>query len=377
MPIHRLFKWMALLPLIALGGCSLFGPSQPITLGSDLASLPVIPDGVVSRAISWENQKGEPGQGGKTLDGRKGSPCIPYLRSGHTATMMDIDGCGVIRHIWFTIPDRDPEALRNIILRMYWDGSETPSVEVPIGDFFGTAHGRAVTLDSSLVTATAGRGFNCYFPMPFETHARVTLENDMANDRIMPLLFYQIDYELRDRLPRNTGRFHASFRRQNPTVMKQDFIVLDGAEGPGLFIGCVIGVRPLRGDWWGEGEMKFYMDGDTTHPTICGTGAEDYFNCAWGMQTYENAHHGCTLFEPAGEFFKFGLASMYRWHVPDPVYFRSDFKAKMQQIGHDGKLFERSDDWCATAFWYQAKPCTRMPTLPNREQRTEGLIPPK
>ncbi len=368
--------------MAGLAGCQSLVGGPEVGYAAIGGDLPLIPDGVVSRAITEENRSGARGAGGMASDaklgpGRKGAPCIRDLQNGETATLMDVEGCGVIRHIWITINDRSPEALRNLILRMYWDGSEVPSVEVPFGDFFGTAHGRVVDFNSAYVSVPLARGFNCYFPMPFGTRARVTLHNDLPDGKPMRLVFYQIDYELRDRLPANTGRFHAQFRRQNPTVLKQDFVLLDGAEGPGMFIGCVIGVRPLGPRWWGEGEMKFYMDGDTDYPTICGTGTEDYFCAAWGMGEYHKPYFGCSLYLDAKKFPPHGLVSMYRWHEKDPVYFRKSFRAEMQQIGWgDDGLFERSDDWCSVAYWYQLKPISRIPALPDRAARTVDLQEP-
>jgi hypothetical protein len=289
---------------------------------------------------------------------------------------MDIDGCGVIRHIWITVSERDPAAMRNMIVRMYWDNSPTPSVEVPMGDFFGTAHGRTVNLSSAYISSPQGKGYNSWFAMPFNKHARITVHNDLPDGRKIGQLFFQIDYELRDTLPANTGLFHVQFRRQNPTVMKQDFVVLDGVEGPGMYFGTVIGVRALGPNWWGEGEMKFYLDGDKQFPTICGTGSEDYFLAAYGMYEFQTPYHGCTV-NLKNDFFKDPLVSMYRWHGPDPIYFNKSLKATIQQIGYKpGALFERSDDWCSAAFWYQVKPIAKMPPLPDREARTAGIIEP-
>lgn len=357
------------------------GRGEPTCLASLCSDLPVIPEGVVGRAITWENRTGEPGAGGKApgannVSGRKGAPCIPKVANGETVTLMDIEGCGVIRHIWITIPDRSPQALRNMILRMYWDGHSVPSVEVPLGDFFGVAHGRTVEMANAYTSMTLGRGFNCFFPMPFATRAKITVENDMPDGKDMRAFFFQIDYESRYELPPKTGRFHAQFRRENPTVEKRDFVVLDNVEGPGMFLGCVIGIRPLGPHWWGEGEMKFYMDGDQDWPTICGTGTEDYFCAAWGMGKYINDHHGCPLYTEPDDFFPHRLISMYRFHQKDPVYFRRSFKATIQQIGWNKGLFERSDDWCSTAYWYQLHPVRQMPPLPDCEARTANLIPP-
>ncbi|MEP0845049.1 MAG: DUF2961 domain-containing protein, partial [Phycisphaerae bacterium] len=273
-----------------------------------------------------------------------------------------------------TVSDRSPEALRNIILRMYWDGSDVPSVEAPLGDFFGSAHGRAVEMANAYTTQPRGRGFNCFFPMPFATHARITATNDMPGGKALGALFFQIDYELRDKLPPNTGYFHARFRRQNPTVLKEDYVILDQVQGPGLFLGCVIGVRALEGNWWGEGEIKFYMDGDTEYPTICGTGTEDYFCTGYGMGLYQTPWHGCTLHYTNKTNFKFPLVSMYRFHGPDPVYFRHDLKVTIQQIGWRQGLYERKDDWCSLAYWYQARPTTYRAPFPDQAARTADLI---
>ena len=361
------------------GGLSPCG-AQTIGAAEIDTSLPVIPDHVVSRAITWENRTGEAGAGGQAASGlgkgRKGSPCIGKIKNGETTTLMDVEGCGVIRHIWITIPHRSVRDMRNMILRMYWDNSEVPSVEVPMGDFFGVAHGRCRVLTTAYVTQVLGRGFNSYIPMPFRKHARVTVTNDMPDGKDMGAFFFQIDYEMRDRLPENTGLFHAQFRRENPTTMKQDFVILDNVEGPGFFLGCVIGVRALGPDWWGEGEMKFYMDGDTDYPTICGTGSEDYFEAAWGMGEYQTPYAGCPM-NLTNHHFKHPLVSLYRFHEKDPVYFRKSLKATMQQIGYKGGgvgLFERSDDWCSLAYWYQLNPVKQQPPFPDREARTVDLI---
>jgi len=378
----RLGTIASLLTVALLTGC---GPGGGLAIDGTFArgqDLPLMPDtSVVSRAITAENPMGEPGQGGKAAHAelgptRKGAPCLRSIENGKTATLMDIGGCGVIRHIWITVSERDPAAIRNMIIRMYWDGSPTPSVEAPLGDFFGMAHGRTVNLASAYVSSPQGKGFNCWFPMPFATHAKITVQNDLPEGRKIGQFFFQIDYELRPSLPSNTGRFHAQFRRQNPTAIKQDYVVLDGVEGPGMYVGTVIGVRGLSPNWWGEGEMKFYMDGDKEFPTICGTGSEDYFLAAYGMYEFQTPYHGCTM-DLKNDFFPHRLVSMYRWHGPDPIYFHKSLKATIQQIGWRKEgLFERSDDWCSTAFWYQLKPISKMPPLPDREARIANIIDP-
>jgi hypothetical protein len=382
MPRTILFPTVAaIVALTMLAGCGSMGGTAVDGTFARSQEVPLIPAGVVSRAITAENPKGEPGQGGQAAHdalgpSRKGSPCLHGIENGATATLMDVDGCGVIRHIWITVSERDPAGMRNMILRMYWDNSPTPSVEVPMGDFFGTAHGRTVNLASAYVSSPLGKGFNSWFAMPFHKHARITVQNDLPDGRKIGQFFFQIDYELRDSLPANTGLFHAQFRRQNPTVLKQDYVVLDGVEGPGMYFGTVIGVRALGPDWWGEGEMKFYIDGDKQYPTICGTGSEDYFLAAYGMYEFQTPYHGCTM-NLKNDFFKEVIVSMYRWHAPDPIYFNKSIKATIQQIGWSKNgLFERSDDWCSTAFWYQQKPIAQMPPFPDRAARTADIIEP-
>ncbi len=368
---------LVLLPVLFIGCQAPPNPTHTCMINDTLC---MIPPGVESRAITWENRTGAPGAGGQAASrlgvGRKGSACVKNIPNGDTVVLMDYQGCGIIRHIWMIVRPREPQHLRNLILRMYWDNSVVPSVEVPLGDFFGTAHGRMAELSSAYMVSPCGLGFNCYFPMPFATAAKITIENDMPDGEILRTLFYQIDFEKHQRLPAIAGRFHAAFRRQNPTVLKQDYVVLDGVEGPGAFVGCVIGVRPLSENWWGEGEMKFYIDDDQEFPTICGTGTEDYFCFANGIRLYHSSYQGCTL-DLKNDFFKHGLISLYRWHGPDPIYFQKSLKATIQQIGlKEGGLYERSDDWCSVAYWYQAKPISRREPLPDRAARTNGIIEP-
>lgn len=362
--------WFLALILVVLAFLtSCVSPTKTISVPSigNISALPLITN-VQSRAITMENQNGLPGEGGQTRNGRKGSPCFKNLEPGQTHTLMDIQGCGVIRHIWMTVPPNQ-EHYRNAILRMYWDGSNIPSVEVPLLDFFAEAHGVNKPLNSSLVCVTEGRGLNCYFPMPFNKGARITLEND--SDSTISSVFYQIDYELLPSLPKNTGRFHAQWRRQNPTVLTQDYVIVDKIDSPGVYIGTMIGVRTLGENWWGEGEFKFYINGDDTFPTICGTGTEDYFCSAWGLGTYQNAYHGCTLNQQVDK--QTSYVSLYRWHINDPIHFQSLQKLTVQQIGWNKGLFERSDDWCSTAYWYQLGINQHFPPLPTHDDRSANL----
>ncbi|HVX43075.1 MAG TPA: glycoside hydrolase family 172 protein [Mycobacteriales bacterium] len=264
-----------------------------------------------SRSASAENPSAEPGNGGRSGGGRKAAPCLWPVRSGDTVTLLDHAGPGVIRHIWCTIPPGNPDHLRNVILRIYWDGQDSPSVEAPLGDFFGGPHGRQAPMQSDLVAMQSGKGFNCWIPMPFREHAVITLENDSPAD--IAMLFYQIDFTLDDDLDDATGYFHAQFRRSNPCPLHEDFTILDGVEGRGRYLGTVIGVRStFRETWWGEGELKFFLDKDTEFPTICGTGTEDYMGSAWGLDQVLTPFQGAPLVDAES-----GHYSLYRFHVPD------------------------------------------------------------
>jgi hypothetical protein len=348
-----------------------------------------------SRAATAENRTAAPGAGGRARDGRKGAPCLSPLAKGETATLLDHAGPGVIRHIWCTIPPGNVDHLRNTILRMYWDGQTYPSVEVPLGDFFGVAHGRQVEMSSALVAMQDGKGFNCWIPMPFREHARITVENDSGSD--VAMFFYQIDFTHGDALDETAGAFHAQFRRSNPCPLHEDFVILDGVEGRGAYLGTVLGVRSRYRDcWWGEGEVKFFLDDDGRHPTICGTGAEDYIGSAWGLRQIVTPHQGAPLVD--GET---GFYSIYRLHVADPVYFRRRLRVTVQQIGfgdmerarahfgddfrgyhaagtHDNDpngMFDLSDDYCSVAYWYQTLPSRPFPQLPDRAKRIADLAP--
>jgi hypothetical protein len=327
-------------------------------------ALPIITD-ARSRAITYENRNGEPGKGGMERGGRKGSPSYNDMPAGSKFVMMDVDGPGMIKHIWITIRRRDVEQMRNVILRMWWDHEPTPSVEAPFLDFFGQSHGLPQPLYSALVTATEGRGFNCYFAMPFSKHAKIELDNQTTD--VIQRVFYQIDYDLLNAVPREWGRFHVQWRRQNPTIQMQDYVLLDNVTKPGVYVGTVVGIHAHRPGWWGEGEFKFYIEGDDKYPTICGTGTEDYFCSAWGLGTYQSLYHGCTLNEE-------NWFSLYRWHVTDPIRFKQLQKVTCQQMGWGGGgLYERSDDWCSTAYWYQIEPHNSFPPLPDKKARMADL----
>ena len=248
-----------------------------------------------TRCINAENPDGGKGLAATAASAlgpsRKGSPCIRTVKAGESVTLMDVDGPGVIRHIWMTVTDRTsptgPDVLRNLILEFYWDGEDFPSVQCPIGDFFCCGHAQSCTINSIPVMVNPNRGFNSYFSMPFE-HARIMLRNDHNED--VPAFFYQIDYTEYDRLPADAMRFHAQWRRQRVTELAHDYVVLDGVEGHGTYVGTYLALTALESRWWGEGEFKFYIDGDGEYPTWCSTGAEDYFGGAWSFADFDE--HG-------------------------------------------------------------------------------------
>jgi hypothetical protein len=251
------------------------------------------------------------------------------------------------------------------VIRAYWDGQEHPSIECPIGELFGFAHGRITAYQSAVHSVSPSGGRNIWLPMPFLSRARLTFTNE--GDKAVPL-YYQIDYTLSDEHPEDVGRLHVLFRRENPTVEKRDFELLPRRTQKGRYIGSVIGIRNLHPDqWWGEGEIKFYMDGDQEFPTICGTGSEDYVGLAWGVQLASYLYNGCSLNEK-------NFVSMYRWHLPDPIAWQREARITIQQIGA-GKngLAETHDDWSCGTFWYEPVPSAQLPEMPDIKARTADI----
>ena len=325
--------------------------------------------GIVSRSISFENPTGAPGEGGKAASnlgvGRKGSPART-IKPGETVQLCNIEGPGTIRHIWITT-QREPDNLRSCVIRAWWDEEDHPAIECPAGDFMGFAHGKVVPYQTAVHSVGRSAGMNIWLPMPFTKRAKFTFTNEGTKD--IPL-FYQIDYTIGDRHPSEVGRLHVLFRRENPTTMKEDFELLPRRTGKGRFIGSVIGIRSLdTTTWWGEGEIKVYMDGDGDYPTICGTGSEDYVGLSWGIQETPFLYNGCSLDRK-------GFISMYRWHLPDPIYWQRECRITIQQIGWGSKqkgLFERKDDWSCATFWYEPVPGAPLPPFPNREERIRDI----
>ncbi|MEN8123093.1 MAG: glycoside hydrolase family 172 protein [Bacteroidota bacterium] len=351
-----------------------------------------------SRSISFENPTGEPGEGGKAASeigvGRKGAP-RKLIEPGETVTLCDINQAGTIRHIWMTgewtvFPWEDQnnteliernKLLRSTVIRAYWDEQEHPSIECPLGDFMGIAHATVTSYQSAVHSVGQNAAFNIWLPMPFTKGAKITLTNDSEKAFY---LYYQIDYTINDKHEEDVGRLHVSFRRENPTTPKEDFEIMPKRTGKGRFIGAVIGVRTLYRKWWGEGEIKFFMDGDTEFPTICGTGSEDYVGLSYRIQQTPFLYHGCNLNFMSDSVFtvpdyKTGVPretshefiSMYRWHITDPIYWKEDCTVTIQQIGCC--YYERRDDWSAAAFWYEPIPSTPLPELPSKEERIKDL----
>ena len=333
---------------------------------------------IESRSASFENPKGEKGKAGTAASHlgptRKGAP-NKLLEAGETVVMADIDGPGMIRHIWMTT-HLSPQVLRGAVLRMYWDGSDKPAVECPIGDFFGIAHGRTNHFCNALQAMQDSTGLNCYFQMPFADGAKITITNEQPCE--MHGFYYSVDYTIGDAVDDDTLRFHCAFRRENPTTMTKDFVILPERHGKGRFLGCVIGVRTRSPQWWGEGEFKVYLDGDKDLPTICGTGTEDYLGAAWGVGEHFALYAGCPYIAYREDMRWQLLTSFYRFHLADPIFFHKDIRVDMQQIGGgwlpEGgvNLYERSDDWSAAAFWYQ-NPGEELPPMPTYDERVADI----
>jgi hypothetical protein len=358
-----------------------------------------MPEGVETRWASGENPAGEKGRGGQANGGRKGSPTVP-IKAGESRVLAEAKGTsGTVRRIWMTFPDRGPRMLRSLRIDIYWDGARTPAVSAPLGDFFGVGLGRTAVFQSALFSNPEGRSFNCYVPMPFKTGMKIVMTNESRED--LGELFYDVDYTLGDRHGPQTLYFHAYYRRENPTTLQRDYEILPRVEGRGRYLGTNVGVivnqKEFFNTWWGEGEIKIYLDGDRELPTLVGTGTEDYVGTAWGQGQYAHLYQGSPVADEGANRWCF-----YRYHVPDPVYFYRDVRVTMQQIGYladhsrgglvregrklyragpglvekdirtDGK-FERADDWSSCAYFYLDRPENNLPRLDPVEKRTEGL----
>ncbi len=345
---------------------------HPLSFG--LSNAPFLVDGV-TRSISPENPRGEKGAGAREIPtpgqgpaghlgkGWKVRPCVT-MPAGSTLTLAEIGGPGVIQHIWITV---DPRAYRDTILRMYWDGNENPSVEVPLGDFFCNGNAQRVNVVSLPINVNPSGGFNSYWPMPFRGAAKITLENQRWED--IHGLYYQVNYCLTE-VPTEAAYFHAQWRRSITTRECPEHVILDGVQGKGQYVGTYLLWCQFSDGWWGEGEVKFYIDGDSEDPTWCGTGTEDYFGGAWCFgDTFTAPFMGYPLWQRDSENVpKHGL---YRWHVMDPIRFDQDLKATVQALGWwpDGAYEPLTDDISSVGYWYQMAPHKPFPPLPGLLER--------
>lgn len=339
----------------------------------------------VSRSISAENPDGSPGGGGRATPettlhppsahnarelgpGWKLSPCIA-VGAGQTATIAEIEGSGCIRHIWITMGEKH---YRSAVLRMYWDGAEHPSIEVPIGDFFCNSWDSRQNITAIPINVNPTGGMNCYLPMPFRKGAKITVENQAGVE--LPHLFYQIDYTLESVHP-EALYLHANWRRTNPVPYKENHLLLDGVEGQGQFIGTFVSWEQRSEGWWGEGEIKIWLDDDNEFPTICGTGTEDYFGGAWcfgddfsapylGYQKVSGDDIGSRL-------------TMYRFHALDPIFFQSRIRIELQAIGwqSDTRYLPLEDDVASVAYWYQTMPSKPLEPLAPLSDRMIAASP--
>jgi len=287
-----------------------------------------MPANVQSRVSSFENISGIKGNGGKTNKSAKGN-AFESLKAKQSKTLFDVKGAGIIQRMWFTVNDRSVKMLRSLRLQMFWDGASKPAVDVPFGDFFGVGLGKTVAFQSALFTNPEGRSFNCYVPMPFKTGGKVVLTNESDTD--LPLLFFDIDFVKLQTPANDMLYFHAYWHREITAAPEKDFELLPSVEGKGRFLGVNVGViadSSYGNTWWGEGEVKMYIDGDRQFPTINGTGTEDYIGTGWGQGTFTNLYQGCTIADVKTRQYAF-----YRFHIPDHIYFYKDFKATIQKIG--------------------------------------------
>jgi len=334
-----------------------------------------------SRSISPENFSGEKGKGGMATEGTgaiaarelgqgwKVSPSV-VVKAGSTFTMADIDGPGNIEQIWLTPTGN----WRFSIIRIFWDDQEHPSVECPIGDFFACGWGQFAQLSSLAVCVNPGSAFNCYWPMPFAKRCRITLENIADEDMV---LYYQINYA-KGPVSNQLAYFHAQFRRSNPLPYGEVYTLLDGVTGHGHYAGTYMAWGVNNSGWWGEGELKFFIDGDQEFPTICGTGTEDYFCGSYDFvnketnqyQEFTTPYAGMPqVLRPDSTFksqMRFGL---YRWHVTDPVRFHQDLRVNIQALGwrKDRRYLPLQDDIASVAYWYQNLPSAPFPQLPGKD----------
>ena len=349
-------------------------------LGMNMGNLSRLSN-ALTRSLSPENFTGEKGKAGMATEGTgarcardlgqgwKISPSV-RIEAGTTFTLADIEGPGAIQQIWMT----PTGTWRFSILRIYWDDQEQPSVECPVGDFFAMGWGEYAPISSLAVCVNPGSAFNCYWEMPFHKRCRITMTNIAEDDMV---LYYQINYTLTD-VPEECAYFHAHFKRVNPVPYKDVVTILDGVKGQGHYVGTYMAWGVNNRGWWGEGEIKFYMDGDSKWPTICGTGTEDYFCGSYDFENqvtheyeefttpYAGLHQ---VIRPDRLYHSQMRFGMYRWHIADPIRFQQELRVTMQALGwhSGGRYLPLQDDIASVAYWYQTLPTAPFPSLPNKD----------
>jgi len=361
---------------------------------------------IQTKWFTAENFTAEKGAGGQTKNGRKGSPLI-YINPGKTAVIADVKGSGTINRMWFTLWKRNAKALRGIKLEIYWDDAKTPAVQVPFGDFMCQSLGTMTSFENVFFSSPEGRSFNCYIKMPFKKSAKILLINE--SDEINAV-YYDVSYTLGEKHYNNMLYFHSGWRRNKKMKKREDFTILPKIEGKGKFLGChleAVQNPAMSNFWWGEGEVKIYLDGDTNFPTLCGTGTEDYIGTGYGQGKFDHLYQGNQYLSEMKD--KNGF---YRFHVPDPVYFYKNIKVDIQVMGGgtfaqflktmdnnqniklmktgDGKEFysrdelkkapdssntveREGDDFCATAYWYMDCLTNVLPPLVPYGERISGV----
>lgn len=372
-----------------------------------------MPGNVNSRLISFENMSGAKGNGGKENDGAKGH-ATETIAPGATRTIVDYKGNGIIQRMWYTISERSPEVLRSIRLKIFWEGAEKPAVDVPFGDFFGIGLGQKRPFESVFFSDPEGKAFNCFIPMPFRKQVRILFINE---SKLNVNLFYDVSVLETPPHGDDVLYFHAFWNRKTTNKLGTDFEILPAIAGKGRFLGANVGVITdslYKGTWWGEGEVKMFIDDDTQYPTINGTGTEDYVGAAWGLGTFNHQYQGCLIADNKAGYFAF-----YRYHVPDEIYFNSRLKVTLQELGgtsleiarelHQkgvklkpviansktgylklntmkpapvitdeqfrpgGVLFYRIDDYSATSYFYLDKPTNNLAPLQPLAERIYNL----
>ncbi len=370
-----------LTPILLLASGAWLHASDTVGLDNGMANL-YETSSAESRSVSPENFTGEKGQAGMATNGAgkhasselgqgwKVSPCI-HIKGAKTVTLADIKGPGCIHQIWMTLGGNWQHA----IIRIYWDGETNASVECPAGDFFACGLGKYCQISSLPVCVNPGSGFNCYWPMPFRKSARITMENMEGADTKGMTLYYQVNYEL-THVPRDAAYFHAQYHHENPLKTSGLYTILDNVKGEGQYVGTYLAVDVHDSGWWGEGEIKFYMDGDDKFPTICGTGTEDYFCGSYNFenhdlhkyQTFSTPYTGLAQVLPPDKIYEPGQQfGLYRWHITDPIRFKKDLKVTIQALGwKKGGLYKQLDcEMASVAYWYQKQPHTDFPAFPG------------